>query len=199
MTYWSIHNFLKIFAHEVKWLTKYIFKDFRWKQCFNILYLYICEGCSRSSHCQCVKGFPMVMEAQQEEESFNTLRLYSNTQIYISKLIQTSQITSTMKPSKKWCYAYYSTQNGYFTHNNFSKGGSIMLFLPWFSWEGFGCRPLHLEPQTLTSIPQTKWHLAHRTITTSYWWSPSSHMNESCNACREEIVLENLENFHLET
>jgi hypothetical protein len=24
-------------------------------------------------------------------------------------------------------------------------------------------------------------------------------MNESCNACREEIVLENLENFHLET
>jgi hypothetical protein len=29
-----------MFAHEAKSLTKYIFKDFRWKQCFNILYLY---------------------------------------------------------------------------------------------------------------------------------------------------------------
>ncbi len=34
-------TFLRMFnAHEVKWLTKYIFKDFRWKQRFNILYLY---------------------------------------------------------------------------------------------------------------------------------------------------------------
>jgi hypothetical protein len=74
-----------------------------------------------------------------------------------------------------------------------------MLFLPWFQLGRLWLQAI--TPQTSNSDLNSSDKMTSCSPNNHYKLliKPVSCMNESCNACREEIVLENLENFHLET